>query len=106
MRIIRSGSGFQLVETTKEEKNAVLRELEEENKALMQRCLRTAVEVSRAEGMWLDPAAVATVAAALFDKLASKAYTALCDAETAKVFYEKEAANVLAAHLGDGRGEA
>ena len=106
MRIIKNGNGFQLVEATKEQKDAVLRRLEEENKALMRRCLKAALEMGQAEKAWLDQEGVAIVAAALFDKLATKAYTALQDAETATVFHEKEAASILAASFGEGRGEA
>ncbi|HUW35042.1 MAG TPA: hypothetical protein VM223_25810 [Planctomycetota bacterium] len=106
MRIIKNGNGFELVEIGKEVREKVLRGLEEENNGLMRRCLGAALEIREAEKSWLDPAGVAIVAAALFDKLATRAYTALSDAETATVFHEKEAAKMLAAQFDERRGEA
>lgn len=82
MRIIKNGSGYELVELDRKLKNRLLRNLRQRNKTLMKKCIEDAEKLCAVPAFEASPYAVMTIATALFDKLASKSFTELCAAET------------------------
>ena len=87
MRIIMNGSGYELIDLDRKLKNRVLCNLRQRNLRLMKDCLEDAFQLAddrRGDWTVID---VVTVAAALFEKLASKSFTELFAAET-KVTHE------------------
>ena len=97
MRIIKNGNGngFELVYLGQEERKKLRHRLRVENRVIMRQCIKDAEKLIKPNVAAPQIQDIAFIAGALFDKLALRMYTLLCEAETLRVYNEKEAAKAV-----------
>lgn len=93
MRIVRNGSGYELVQLDRKLKSRLLSNLRKRNLRLMETCIRDACKVNEDNDFGFEPDGVCALAAALFEKLATKSFTELAAKETRVVHELKETWN-------------
>jgi len=82
MRIIRNGSGFELVRLSRADTTRLRQKLRRDNRWLMHCCIRDAVKLVPKCEEDAAELGVVQMAVALFNKLATAFYTTVAEAET------------------------
>lgn len=91
MRIIKNGEGYELIQLDQKLRNRVLTNLRKRNLTIMKQCVKDIRVIFGKDVLKLcDPSAI-QIACALFEKLATKSFTELSQAETRVVHEIKEA---------------